>query len=85
MPESNLKNELKSRLLTYIGGGFGLVAGLAWNEAIKGFIDYVFPLQKDSLAIKFIYALIITIVVVILIWYLEKLFKPKSEGGIDMK
>jgi hypothetical protein len=64
--------ELRGRTATYIGGAFGLVAGLAWNEAITSFINYVFPLEKNTLLIKFLYAIAVTIVVVILVSYLEK-------------
>ena len=67
-----LKNDLKDRLLTYIGGGFGLVAGLAWNDAIKSLIDYLFPLSQNSLPIRFLYAFVVTVLVVIILTYLGK-------------
>ncbi|MDO8552047.1 MAG: DUF5654 family protein [bacterium] len=73
----NLKDELRSKVLAYIGGGFGLVAGLAWNDAIKELIQYLFPLATDTLRAKFIYAALITVVVVVIITYLERIFnKP---------
>jgi len=66
---------MRNKVLAYIGGAFGLVAGLAWNDAIKELIQYMFPLATDTLAAKFIYAAIITLVVVVIITYLEKVFK----------
>ena len=72
---NDLKSELRNKVLAYIGGAFGLVAGLAWNDAIKELIQYMFPLATDTLAAKFIYAAIITLVVVVIITYLEKVFK----------
>ncbi len=72
---NDIQKNFRERILTYIGGGLGLVAGLAWNEAIGEFITYFFPLSKNSLMAKFIYALILTLVVVIVIGYLERLFK----------
>jgi hypothetical protein len=64
--------EIRGRTATYIGGAFGLVAGLAWNEAITSLIAYVFPLEKNTLLIKFLYAIAVTVVVVLLVSYLEK-------------
>ena len=71
----DLKNELRDKTLIYIGGALGLIAGLAWNDAIKDLIQYVFPLATDTLTAKFIYAGLITVVVVVIITYLEKVFK----------
>ena len=71
----DLKSGMRSKVLAYIGGAFGLVAGLAWNDAIKELIQYAFPLATDTLTAKFIYAGLITIVVVFIITYLEKIFK----------
>ena len=46
-----LKKEVRERTLGFITGGLGLVAGLAWNDAIKALIDYhvaLFNLQRVS-------------------------------------
>lgn len=76
----DLKNEMGSKVLAYIGGAFGLVAGLAWNDAIKDLIQYAFPLATDTLTAKFIYAGLITAVVVIIITYLERIFKSEEKN-----
>jgi len=76
---NGLKDELRSRVLAYIGGSFGLVAGLAWNDAIKELIQYMFPLATDTLTAKFIYAALITVVVVVIITYLEKVFNSEKQ------
>ena len=78
---TDIKEGFRRNILTYIGGGFGLVAGLAWNDAIKELIQYAFPLATDTLAAKFIYAGIITMVVVIIITYLEKVFKNDQSSN----
>jgi hypothetical protein len=57
-----------------------LVAGLAWNEAIQELIKFLFPLSRNSILVKFLYAAIITIVVVVVISYLERIFR--TEDGI---
>ncbi len=61
-----LRKQIKNQAVTYILGALGLVAGLAWNDAIKTLIDFLFPLDKNGIIIKFIYAVIITVVVVLL-------------------
>ncbi|KKQ28118.1 MAG: hypothetical protein US42_C0002G0073 [Candidatus Magasanikbacteria bacterium GW2011_GWC2_37_14] len=65
--------EVKQKIGTYVLAGFGLVAGLAWNEAIKGLIERYFPLASGGgLLAKFIYAVIITIVIVVVSIYILK-------------
>lgn len=61
----DLKREIREKTLTYIVAAFGLVAGLAWNEAIKSLIEYLFPLSQNTLLAKFIYAIVVTLLVVI--------------------
>jgi len=70
-----LELELREKTAGYITAAFGLVAGLAWNDAIKSLIEYWFPLDKNSIAAKFIYAVLITVVLVIVSSYLIRMFK----------
>ncbi|OGG60072.1 hypothetical protein A3C86_03285 [Candidatus Kaiserbacteria bacterium RIFCSPHIGHO2_02_FULL_49_16] len=79
----DLKSGMREKALTYIGGAFGLVAGLAWNDAIKELIQYLFPLATDTLTAKFVYAGLITVVVVIIITYLEKIFNSKPSDTAE--
>ncbi len=73
-----LKQAVREKTLSYITAALGLVAGLAWNEAIKGLIDYFFPLSSGGLVIKFIYAVVITLVVILVGYYLTKLAKTED-------
>lgn len=73
----DLKSELRGRTLGYINTALSLVAGLAWNEAIISAIDTIFPMSKDTVFVKFIYAILVTIVIVILLKYLERVVKSK--------
>lgn len=70
-----LRREMRERTLGFVTGGLGLVAGLAWNDAIKAAIEYLFPLDKDSVPAKFIYAVVISLVVIVLSVYLVRLLK----------
>ena len=79
---SQLRGEIRERTVGYVVAAFGLVAGLAWNDAIKALIEYLFPLQGNSVFAKIIYAFLVTLAVVIATIYLTRLFK---EGGEDSK
>ena len=74
-----LNKEMRERTLGFITGGLGLVAGLAWNDAIKALIEYLFPLGKDSIPAKFVYAILISVIVVALSVYLVRLLKTEDE------
>jgi len=73
-----IKKEIKQKTVGYIMAAFGLVAGLAWNEAIKSLIEYIFPLSPNTLLLKFIYAILITLVLVFISTYLVKLLKAEE-------
>jgi hypothetical protein len=75
-----MRREVQERTLGYIVGALGLVAGLAWNEAIRAVIEYAFPLAKDTLQAKLFYAVVMTIVVVLLSMVLIRLFGKKGEN-----
>lgn len=68
-----LRREIQERTVGYITTALGLVAGLAWNEAIKAVIEYVFPMDSSTLLAKIIYALLVTLMVVVLSSYLLRL------------
>ncbi|HYE59724.1 MAG TPA: DUF5654 family protein [Candidatus Kapabacteria bacterium] len=74
-----IRLEAQEKLVGYIVAAFGLIAGLAWNDAIKALIDYLFPLDKNSVWAKFGYAFLITLVVVIATVYVTKLLKRKEK------
>lgn len=66
------KKAFEERTITLILGGFSLVAALAWNEAIKSlFATFLQP--KGELFGKFIYAIIITLIVVIVSLRLQRI------------
>ena len=72
-----INEEIKEKTLTFILGGFGLVAALAWNEAIKTLFETFFP-KENALIGKFIYAIIVTIIVVLASSQLTKISQQKG-------
>jgi len=68
MPE-DIKKQMRERTVGYITAALGLVAGLAWNDAVKSLIDYFYA-DSSSILAKFIYALIVTAVVVLISYLL---------------
>ena len=76
---NDLNKELKSRTFGYVSAALGLVAGLAWNDAIGYTIESLFPLSKDTIGVRFLYAVVVTIVVVVLIKYLNRMINQEPE------
>jgi hypothetical protein len=72
-----LKREFKEKTITLILGGFGLVAALAWNEAIKTLFETLFP-KKSEIIGKFLYAIIVTFIVVLVSLQLKKISERRE-------
>ena len=68
-----LRATAKAQTRGYIITALGLVAGLAWNDAIKAAIEAALPLGKDTIIAKFIYAIAITIVLIVLTRWIVRL------------
>lgn len=64
-----LRREVRQKTMDLILAAFGFVAGLAWNEAIKAIIEQMFPQHNDSVWAKLTYALLVTLLVVIVSAY----------------
>ena len=73
-----LKAELRERTAGYILTALGLVAGLAWNDAISSFIKYFFPLDTNGVIAKFIYAVVVTVIIVFISNSLLRVLGPKE-------
>ncbi len=73
-----IKKKIREQMASYITAALGLVAGLAWNDAIKALIDFFFPLHKESLIAKFMYAIIMTAMVAIATLIIFKLLKKEK-------
>ena len=69
---TKLNEEVRKQVSGYILAGLGVVAGLAWNEAIKALIDHIYPLSGSGLWIKFVYAIVLTVFIVIVSMYIVR-------------
>jgi TRAP-type C4-dicarboxylate transport system permease small subunit len=76
---AELEKEIREKTLGYIITSFGLVAGLAWNDAIKAFIDRFFSDPGSGLKAKFLYAALLTVVMVAVSLYLSRIFKVEKK------
>jgi len=66
MSKKHLKLEILEHMATLATAGFGLVAALAWNSAIQDLFKKINVLgSSDGLAVKFIYAAAVTIIMVL--------------------
>ena len=74
-----IKNEVRSKTVGYILTALGLVAGLAWNDAITSIINQLFPFGKNSAIAKSVYAVIITIIVVTVSVYLTRFANKEKQ------
>lgn len=72
--EQTLQGALFGQMLTLATSGFGLVAALAWNEAIQSFVrDYIQPFFPNSaFYYKFFYAIFITLIAVLITYQLSR-------------
>ena len=79
--QKSLKIEILEKIMDLIIAGFGLVAALAWNDAIKALFSLVFP-QASNVIAQFIYAILITIIMVVITVKLGK-FLEFSKKQLD--
>jgi len=75
---TKFQKELLKQMITLSTSGFGLVAALAWNEAIqalvKEYIDQYISVGSGIIS-RFIYAIIITALAVLVTYQLTKIVK----------
>lgn len=77
--QEKIRKEIKEKTTGYILAALGFVVGLAWNDAIKASIEYLFPLNKDSILAKLIYAFLVTIIIVLATVYFVRSTEKEAE------
>jgi len=61
--KQSLRLEVLEKMSSLVTAGLGLVAALAWNDAIKKLFEVLFGKQSTLLAM-FLYAILITVIIV---------------------
>lgn len=72
------RQEFYMQTVTLLNGAFAFIAALAWNEAVKALIDSYFP-SGSGLYSRFTYAIILTLLVVLISSRLNMLSKKFSK------
>ena len=67
-------------IITLVTTAFGLVAGLAWNDAIQKLIETIVG-TGDALSGLFIYAIVVTIIAVVVTILLARV---AAKMGVDV-
>jgi len=75
-----MKKEVIEKLVALIIAAFGLIAALAWNGAIQSIFKNVFG-ESDSLGAMIIYAVIVTIIAVVVTIWMSKFIKGEDNGA----
>lgn len=77
----SLTAELTSQLLQLATSALGLVAALAWNDAVQAVFKEYFPAAGGIVA-KFVYAVLISLLIILVTINLTRLAKyAKNERG----
>lgn len=59
-----MNRDILDNVVQLMTAAFGLVAALAWNEAVQALFDSLLP-EAGDVAAKFLYAVIVTVAVVL--------------------
>lgn len=78
--KKDIKRELVKQMVTLSTAGFGLVAALAWNDAIQAFFkEYIdkYISAGSGIFSRFLYAALVTVVAVLVTYELSKISKEE--------
>lgn len=68
-----MKNNIVKYMLTLFIASMGLVSVLAWNDAVKLLFETLYPISKNGLLMRFLYAIIVTVITLLLTAILSSL------------
>lgn len=80
-----MKSKIVAESLAMMGTAFGLVAALAWNEAVKAFINEFLPRKGQGVLSLFIYAIFVTVFAVIIMSRVLKLKEKFDNAEAEKK
>jgi heme/copper-type cytochrome/quinol oxidase subunit 2 len=80
---NDIRVEVLDKVNKLAAAAFGLVAALAWNDAIQSIFKIYFPTPEESIWAKVVYATVITVIVVVVTIVLARgLTKARDLVGI---
>lgn len=79
MGSSKTFSIVQKTIFYFLFGAITLTVALGWNEAFKSLLDYWFP-KKNSVLSKFLYALFLTILAVVLALLYTKFVGNKTQS-----
>jgi|AntAceMinimDraft_16_1070373.scaffolds.fasta_scaffold57657_2 hypothetical protein len=82
--KNRVERDLRKITVGYIIAAFGFVAGLAWRDVSMALVEYLFPISKDTILAKFLYAILVSIALAFAsIYILRFIGKTKKKKGIQ--
>lgn len=78
--KNDFLTELLDKFTALITSGFGLVAALAWNDAIKAVFEEFIPTDRGEVWAKVGYAAFITFIIVLIVYQLSRLTERLKKG-----
>jgi hypothetical protein len=82
--KNRVERDLRKITAGYIIAAFGFVAGLAWRDVSMALVEYLFPISKDTILAKFVYAILVSIALAFAsIYVLRFIGKTKKKKGIE--
>ena len=82
--KNRVERDLRKITAGYIIAAFGFVAGLAWRDLSIALVEYLFPMSKNTILAKFIYAIMISVALAFAsIYVLRFIGQTKKKKGIE--
>ena len=75
------RRNVQKRMVAAIAAGLAVVIGLAWNDAIKAAIELIIPGDAASVLAKFVYAVLITVIVGLGLYFIESAMADKEKAA----
>jgi hypothetical protein len=79
MTPSEVKKLARQQMVGYMTAALSLVAGLAWNDAVAALIKEIFPAASSGLWAKFLYAILITLFVVVVTVMVQRVLNREEK------
>ena len=84
---TRFSREVVATMISLASAAFGVVAALAWNNAITGLFDKYFPNKDEAgrIGLLFIYAVLVTLIGVVIIVSLGRLAGRINAEPVEFK